>query len=244
MKNTPAAKQPAAKQPAAKQPAVKPLAGSKAAKFSRGQFVGETRSAEGYVIDRGGEYLMRAGFEPSTVPIGANVLDPSREYEGLLDGAGDDLVKRAIGGRYEPVGMDQLWGRSVALLFSAGCHPKCASFVPFLIQFYKNVNEEGGGPKVEVIYISLDNDEEAFENSRRTMPWLSLQYSSPLRDRLMKRYRLKVEPVGLTTTGKAAPEGLLAATFYPPLTLALSPPLVAEAAEICALRCTKFISVD
>ena len=68
------------------------------------------------------------------------------------------------------------------------------------MQFYKNVNESGDQPKIEIVYISLDSSREAYEESRRCMPWLSLQYNSPLRNRLIKRYKLKIEPSGNTHT--------------------------------------------
>ena len=63
-------------------------------------------------------------------------------------------------------------------------------------QFYQTVNTAGGHPKIEVIYIGLDGEAAEFEDSRQRMPWLSLQYNSPLRHKLIKRYRLKIEPAG------------------------------------------------
>ncbi|KAL8426479.1 hypothetical protein Efla_001781 [Eimeria flavescens] len=298
-----------------------PLQASKVDK--RGLYFGEsTRGPHGFTVDRGGQYLMRTGFEPSVCPIGGGgVSSPSASLgsEGLLfEGVGDDLVRRTSSGHYEPVGLERLCGRSVALLFGLGMHPKCTSFVPFLAQassnqlsrassllmlsfqeedafcsaslcqppgkglarpgsrqdsqlpatypasfsaiwlaswlaaeeyqiveqaagggppaaawlhvmrkkfcalpgvyvqqrerayyfglslfavaaasqFYKNVNEEGGRPKVEVVYVDLDSDPQAFEESRKSMPWLSLQFSSPVRSKLIRRYGLRVEPRG------------------------------------------------
>ncbi|CDJ43638.1 hypothetical protein, conserved, partial [Eimeria tenella] len=161
---------------------------------TRGAYSGESRPSEGFKIDRGQQYLMRSGFAPSTAPIGSTVSGhPEGEFESFLEGVGEDLVGLSVEG-FRPVGLDALWGRSVALLFSAGTHPKCSSFIPFLAQFYKNVNEAGDRPKVEIIYVSLDESEAAFESSRQQMPWLSLQFNSPTRQKLIKRYRIYVDP--------------------------------------------------
>ncbi|KAL8273121.1 hypothetical protein Esti_002879 [Eimeria stiedai] len=239
---------------------------------TRGMFCGETRGVQGYIIDKGGQHLMRAGFEPSPVPIGggSSCSDSAECRKGLFDGVGEGLVRRGPSGQYHPVGVEQLGGRSVALLFGLHLHPKCTSFIPFLaqararkerscvcvfvcelsllyvplgvcllpsylypshvlghtcrlytstsncmralltrvvpavcsetwlvrVQFYKSVNEEGDKKKVEVVYVSLDEERQAFEDSRAHMPWLSVQFDSPLRGTLIRRYRVKVEPSG------------------------------------------------
>ncbi|KAL8445681.1 hypothetical protein Emed_005445 [Eimeria media] len=76
------------------------------------------------------------------------------------------------------------------------------------MSFYKSVNEEGDKKKIEVVYVGLDKERQAFEESRAHMPWLSLQFDSPLRSNLIRRYRLKVEPSGPTPLPESVVLGL------------------------------------
>ncbi|KAL8455277.1 hypothetical protein Emag_000861 [Eimeria magna] len=150
----------------------------------RGLFCGETRGPQGFVIDKGGQHLMRTGFEPSVMPIGGGSYfsDSAEGQGGLFDGVGGGLVRRGPSGHYHPltptrggVRCMRTWG-----------------------PFYKSVNEEGEKRKIEVVYVGLDKERQAFEDSRAHMPWLSLQFDSPLRSTLIRRYRLETEPSGHT----------------------------------------------
>ncbi|KAL8437897.1 hypothetical protein ACSSS7_000660 [Eimeria intestinalis] len=140
---------------------------------TRGLFFGETRGPQGFVIDKGGQHLMRAGFEPSTRPIGTGA--------SLSDSAGAAATTRA---QLHPV---LLRGKGQEGLFDNIGEDL----------FYKSVNEEGERKKVEVIYVGLDKERQAFEDSRAHMPWLSLQFDSPLRKTLIRRYHLRIEPSGI-----------------------------------------------
>lgn len=86
-----------------------------------------------------------------------------------------------------------LRGKSVALYFADGRDPKCRSFLPFLLQYYKTVNESGSSQKIEIIYVSCDKDAESFIEHRSHMPWLHIDFNDPLTDVLRKHFRVMRE---------------------------------------------------
>ena len=62
----------------------------------------------------------------------------------------------------------------VALYFSAKwCNP-CKMFTPILSKFYEAVNETQ--KNLEIIYVSLDQDESEFKAFFNTMAWLALPF--------------------------------------------------------------------
>ncbi|CAF1150012.1 unnamed protein product [Rotaria sp. Silwood1] len=65
-------------------------------------------------------------------------------------------------------------GKVIGLYFSAHWCPPCRGFTPILIEFYKHYNKE---KNFEIIYISSDRDEKAFNEYYKDMPWLTLRYS-------------------------------------------------------------------
>ncbi|EPR62200.1 PDI family protein [Toxoplasma gondii TgCatPRC2] len=103
---------------------------------------------------------------------------------------GPDVVKRTQQGNYVPVRPDHFAGVSVALFFAKAGHSKCAQIVPVVRQFYKTTNFSGEKAVIEIIYVSLDKDEQDFERVRALMPWCSVEYKSCLRKKLIERYRV------------------------------------------------------
>ena len=57
----------------------------------------------------------------------------------------------------------------VALYFSAHWCPPCRNFTPLLNTFYENANSDG--KKMEIIFVSSDNDEQAFKEYFESMKW-------------------------------------------------------------------------
>jgi nucleoredoxin len=63
----------------------------------------------------------------------------------------------------------------VALYFSAKwCNP-CKMFTPILSKFYELVNKDS--KQLEIIFVSSDENEEAFKEYFATMPWLAMPFS-------------------------------------------------------------------
>ena len=61
-----------------------------------------------------------------------------------------------------------------AIYFGAHWAPPCRLFTKTLTDFYNNSNQNG--KNVEVIFASLDGNEQAFEKNYAEMPWLAVPY--------------------------------------------------------------------
>lgn len=71
---------------------------------------------------------------------------------------------------------EALAGKEVVLLYmSAHWCPPCKAYTPQLKEWY---NKQGG--KAEIIFVSSDSDEAAFESYYASMPWLAIPYSERL----------------------------------------------------------------
>ena len=57
----------------------------------------------------------------------------------------------------------------VGIYFSAHWCPPCRGFTPVLSEFYNEVNKDG--KKVEIIFVSSDQDEAAFKDYFSSMPF-------------------------------------------------------------------------
>jgi len=78
----------------------------------------------------------------------------------VLDSLGADLVAKANG---KPIG----------LYFSAHWCPPCRNFTPKLTDWYKS----GLKDNMEIVFVSSDRDEAAFDEYFKEMSWLALPYS-------------------------------------------------------------------
>ncbi|KAF8819448.1 PDI family protein [Cardiosporidium cionae] len=106
----------------------------------------------------------------------------------------------------EPISHNHLAGKSVALYFADGEDSKCTSFLPILIQFYKTINEGGQCQKIEVIFVSLDKNEDSYNHHRALMPWLSIDFNHPIAQVLKKHYRvMKPREVFIHGVGPRSP---------------------------------------
>jgi len=85
---------------------------------------------------------------------------------------------------------DDLKGKSVALYFADESNRKCANFFPYLLQFYKVMNENGNTQKIEIVFVSLDKDKEAASHHRERHPWLSVDFDDPITDDFKQHFRV------------------------------------------------------
>eukprot|EP00371_Babesia_bovis_P000832 XP_001609479.1 hypothetical protein [Babesia bovis T2Bo] len=99
----------------------------------------------------------------------------------------DDMLKNQRG---EVVPLADLAGKSVGLLFCDGDTPICLATMPLIIQFYNSINGQGLAKKIEIVYISCDESQEAFERNIRRMPWLHIDYNDRILAVLRNRYNV------------------------------------------------------
>ncbi|KAM0853089.1 hypothetical protein ACQ4PT_051328 [Festuca glaucescens] len=92
---------------------------------------------------------------------------------GTILAAGErDYLVRNSG---EQVKISSIEGGIVALYFSASWCPPCRRFTPKLIEAYKELASHG--KSFEVVFVSGDQDEEAFNAYFAKMPWLAVPFS-------------------------------------------------------------------
>ena len=98
--------------------------------------------------------------------LGAKLV--KREGEGLVDVSTESLVKE---------------GRLIGLYFSASWCPPCQAFTPSLVEWFTDLTSEGKKleGKLEIVYISSDENETEFQGYFNKMPWYALPYAD--RDR-------------------------------------------------------------
>jgi len=73
------------------------------------------------------------------------------------------------------------------IYFSAHWCPPCRTFTPDLVKFY---NENGGGEKFEVLFVSSDEDGVKMLGYMKemTMPWIALTFGSSKTNEIKKKY--------------------------------------------------------
>jgi nucleoredoxin len=88
----------------------------------------------------------------------------------------------------------------IALYFSAHWCPPCRSFTPKFAEMYSNALAEKG---LEVVFVSSDKDEKAFNEYYSEQPWLSLPYSDRTRkEQLSKKFKVKGIPALIILDGE------------------------------------------
>lgn len=104
------------------------------------------------------------------------------------------------------VPVSELVGKNVLLYFSAHWCPRCRAFLPKLIQTYNEI--KGKEDAFEVIFISSDRDEPAFQEFFSSMPWLALPYGDKRKASLSKKFKVRGIPtvIALGPTGKTVSE--------------------------------------
>ena len=79
-----------------------------------------------------------------------------------------------------------------AFYFSAHWCPPCRNFTPKLAEFYNRVNRDS--KRIEIVFVSGDQDEESFQEYFNTMPWLAIPLGDPLIDQLNSEHNVEGIP--------------------------------------------------
>lgn len=81
----------------------------------------------------------------------------------------------------------------IGLYFSAHWCPPCRGFTPHLASKYKEILSDG--KSFEIVFISSDRDEEAFNEYFSEMPWLALPYGErALKEKLSRKFQVSGIP--------------------------------------------------
>ncbi|CAN0847952.1 Probable nucleoredoxin 2 [Linum grandiflorum] len=99
---------------------------------------------------------------PTTSRLASLLGSQNRDYLLSTDGA--------------QVKVSELQGKVVGLYFSANWYPPCRNFNQFLIGAYQQLKTTNGS-NFEIVFVSCDEDSDAFNSYRAGMPWLSLPFS-------------------------------------------------------------------
>ncbi|EOY15117.1 PREDICTED: probable nucleoredoxin 2 isoform X2 [Theobroma cacao] len=75
----------------------------------------------------------------------------------------------------DQVKISDLEGRVIGLYFSANWYPPCRNFNQVLVDVYDQLKSNGSN--FEIVFVSSDEDLDAFNNYRKSMPWLSIPFS-------------------------------------------------------------------
>lgn len=119
---------------------------------------------------------------------------PANDAEGakFLKLLGDELLDGANKDK-KVATKDLIKNDVVALYFSAHWCPPCRGFTPMFAKNYKTIT--GSGKKFDVIFVSSDNNQKAFDDYLSEMPWKALPYSDRARKaKLSKKFKVQGIP--------------------------------------------------
>ncbi|XP_031499412.1 probable nucleoredoxin 1 [Nymphaea colorata] len=122
----------------------------------------------------------------------------SQTIESLLVSDERDFV---IGKGELKVPVSDLVGKTVLLYFSAHWCPPCRGFTPKLIETYHEIKAKDSA--FEIIFVSSDHDQAAFEEYFATMPFLALPYGDMRKKSLSKTFKV----TGIPTLVAIGPNG-------------------------------------
>ena len=90
----------------------------------------------------------------------------------------EKLIKGKKGSREEvPVSSLDGEGKVIGLYFSANWCSPCRAFTPNLVKWYTELKNGPLSAKFDIVYLSWDREEEAFDEYFDKMPWLALPFN-------------------------------------------------------------------
>ncbi|XP_052204586.1 probable nucleoredoxin 1 isoform X5 [Diospyros lotus] len=129
----------------------------------------------------------------------------AQTLESILVSGDTDFVIEKSGSK---VPVSELVGKNILLYFSAEWCPPCRAFLPKFIEIYHEIKAKDGG--FEVIFISSDRNQPAFDEFFSGMPWLALPFGDDRKAFLQRRFKIggipavvAIGPSGRTLTTQA-----------------------------------------
>lgn len=113
----------------------------------------------------------------------------AQTLESLLVSSDRDYVISKDGSK---VPISELVGKNVLLYFSAHWCPPCRTFLPKFITIVQELKAKGEA--LEVIFISSDHDQSAFDDFFSGMPWLALPFGDDRKALLQRRFKIRGIP--------------------------------------------------
>lgn len=101
-------------------------------------------------------------------------------------------TKDGGGGGGALVPAEALAGKVVAVYCSAHWCGPCRQFTPLLAQFYLRL--KAMGKPFEIVFASLDQEEEAFASYFASMPWLAFPYQGDEREEVVAQFQVQSIP--------------------------------------------------
>ncbi|KAK3416834.1 hypothetical protein EUGRSUZ_H02589 [Eucalyptus grandis] len=131
--------------------------------------------------------------------------EESQTLESILVSGDRDFV---IGKEGTKIPVLDLVGKTVLLYFSAHWCPPCRDFLPVLTEAYEKIKAKNNA--FELIFISSDKDQAAFDNYYAQMPWLALPFGDERKKSLNRKFKvdgiptlIAIGPTGRTLTKEA-----------------------------------------
>ena len=81
----------------------------------------------------------------------------------------------------------------IGLYFTALWCPPCVGFYPIILDFYNKANNDK--LNIEIIFCSLDEDENDFNQFYKNSPFFAIEYSDPKLKELSTAFEIEVIPV-------------------------------------------------
>ncbi|XWS20910.1 hypothetical protein CRYUN_Cryun30bG0009900 [Craigia yunnanensis] len=96
-------------------------------------------------------------------------------FSSLLASKDRDYLLSSTEAEADQVKISDLEGKVIGLYFSANWYPPCRNFNQVLIDVYEQLKSNGSN--FEIVFVSSDEDLDAFNSYRESMPWLSIPFS-------------------------------------------------------------------
>ncbi|KAF3431257.1 hypothetical protein FNV43_RR25987 [Rhamnella rubrinervis] len=122
----------------------------------------------------------------------------AQTLESLLVYGDKDFVIEKNGSK---VPVSELVGKTILLYFSAHWCPPCRAFLPKLIKTYNDIRATNNA--FEVVFISSDHDQSAFDEFYSGMPWLALPFGDERKKSLQRKFKVQ----GIPTVIAISPSG-------------------------------------